>query len=119
MDDKKDEAYYDLGYVLHNIEDMAVPAHTRQDSHFDMPVPEVIQNLLQVKLDKGEPYEKWAESYTKYNPTDLVEELKKDYKPICNSLDGCLEIVAEYSNSNFFSSDTLLDEEYRLPEVSS
>lgn len=117
VDGKNSEAYYNLGYVLHNIEDMAVPAHTRQDSHFDMPVPELVQNLLQIKLDKGEPYEKWAESYTRYNPADLTEKLSNNYKPICNSLDDCLKIIANYSNNDFFSSDTINDEEYELPKV--
>jgi hypothetical protein len=119
VDGKNSEAYYTLGYVLHNIEDMAVPAHTRQDSHFDMPVPEVIQNFLQVKFDKGEPYEKWAESYTRYNPADLTDKLKVNYKPICKSIDDCLKIIANYSNSNFFSSDTILGEDYESPEVNS
>jgi len=117
-DEKNDEAYYDLGYVLHDIEDMAVPAHTRQDSHFDMRIPDIIQEQLPIKFDKGEPYEKWAESYTRYNPTDLVEKLKKNYKPICNSLDDCLKTLAEYSNNSFFSSDTILDDDYESPELS-
>ncbi len=117
VDNKNSEAYYNLGYVLHNIEDMAVPAHTRQDSHFDMQIPDIIQNQLPIKLDKGEPYEKWAESYTRYNPIDLAETLKKDYKPICDSLDNCLRTLAEYSNETFFSSDTIKDEEYNLPKI--
>ena len=113
----KNNAYYNLGHILHLIEDMTVPAHTRQDSHFDMPVPELFK-AVGITPDKGEPYENWAKSYTSQNQgLNLVDRLKENYQPICYSLDDCLTILAQYSNNNFFSSDTILDEEYMLPKA--
>jgi len=115
LEGKKQEAYYSLGYVLHLIEDMAVPAHTRQDTHFDM-APEIFEQILDVKFDKGEPYEKWAEENGDIVPT-LMDDLKKNYQPICNSLESCLIYLANYSNNNFFSQDSILDKEYAKPTV--
>ena len=115
--DDKANAYLNLGHVLHDLEDMSVPAHTRQDSHFDMPVPEIIQEQVGINLDKGEPYEKWAEQYTSQNPTSIADGLKDNYKPICNSLDECIKTLALYSNNNFYSSDSILDDDYLSPKV--
>lgn len=51
--DKK-EAFIALGHLLHLIEDMAVPAHTRDDAH-----PE------------GDPYENWARDFGNVNMVDI------------------------------------------------
>ncbi|MBI2050004.1 MAG: lamin tail domain-containing protein [Candidatus Staskawiczbacteria bacterium] len=119
LDDNKDNAYYNLGHILHLIEDMSVPAHTRQDSHFDMSVPKEFEQLTGITFDKGEPYENWALNYTNQNQDlNLTDNLKNNYQPICSSLDDCLTVVAQYSNNNFFSSDSILDKEYTLPNVS-
>ncbi|TSC95173.1 MAG: parallel beta-helix repeat-containing protein [Parcubacteria group bacterium Licking1014_1] len=114
----KDNAFYNLGHILHLIEDMAVPAHTRQDSHFDMPVPELFEQLTGISFDKGEPYENWAEKYTAENSElNIASKLKKDYTPICDSLDECLISLAKYSNNIFFSNDTIIDKDYKLPII--
>ncbi|MFA5878063.1 MAG: lamin tail domain-containing protein [Candidatus Staskawiczbacteria bacterium] len=111
-----DEAYYSLGYVLHAIEDMAVPAHTRQDTHFDVPVPGVFEQLTGAEFDEGEPYEKWAEQYGNIS-SELIDNLRKDYQPICSSLESCLIYLANYSNNSFFSQDSILDGEYQNPLI--
>lgn len=114
----KNKAYESLGHVLHLVEDMAVPAHTRQDSHFDMPVPEMFEKMLGVSFDNGEPYENWAEKYTAENPgLNIADKLKNNFTPVCDTLDECLISLAKYSNNNFFSQDSILDKDYNLPKV--
>lgn len=113
LNNNEKEAFKSLGYVLHAVEDMAVPAHTRQDSHFDMEVPKAIEDLTGIKFDKGEPYEDWANNNSKVKSMNLAE----NYQPICYSLNDCMNILAQYSNSNFFSSDTILDSEYVFPQI--
>lgn len=118
LDNEKDNAYYNLGYILHLLEDMTVPAHTRQDSHFDVPVPELFEKITGITFDNGEPYENWAKNYISQNKdTSLVDKLKNNYQQICNSLDNCLNVLALYSNNNFFSQDTIFDKEYQLPNI--
>ncbi|MBU2540225.1 lamin tail domain-containing protein [Patescibacteria group bacterium] len=118
LDGNENEAYYSLGYALHLVEDMAVPAHTRQDTHFDMKNFELFEKIFKTKFDKGEPYENWAKQSTEVSD-DIMEYLKNNYQPICDSLEDCLIFLANYSNKNFFSQDSILDEEYKLPVPSS
>ncbi|PIU98601.1 hypothetical protein COS61_00475, partial [Candidatus Wolfebacteria bacterium CG03_land_8_20_14_0_80_40_12] len=48
-DGNLEEAYKTLGYVLHLLEDMSVPDHTRDDTH--------AQEVSAVTGDEGSPYE--------------------------------------------------------------
>jgi len=115
IEGNEQEAYYSLGYVLHLVEDMAVPAHTRQDTHFDM-APDIFEQILDIKLDKGEPYEKWAEENGEISQ-DTIDDLKNNYQSICSSLESCLINLANYSNKDFFSQDSILDKEYFNPVI--
>lgn len=99
--DKK-EAFKSLGHVLHLVEDMAVPAHTRQDTHAD----------IAGSNDPGEPYEKWVGQNT--NLSHLSDLNFQQEKLDCADLNDCFLKVARYSNENFFSEDTILDKNYRL-----
>ena len=76
-------AYQGIGHILHLIQDMAVPAHTRNDPHAG-----------------GDPYENWAEKYGTINPVKL------SFLSV-NNLDQVFDQVANYSNNNFFSKDTV------------
>ncbi len=95
----KKEAYYALGYVLHLLEDMAVPDHTRNDTH-----------------PGDSPYENYAKQYTRDN-LHIIEELRSQQPPILNSLDEYFESVANYSNGYFFSKDTINDPKYNKPKI--
>jgi len=92
-----------LGHVLHLIQDMAVPDNTRNDVH-----PPI--------LNMGSPYEGWASRFTDEN-FQLAEQLiiNKEKQIIFNSLDEYFDSLAKYSNNNFFSKDTIFDEDYKLP----
>lgn len=80
--DKK-EAFIALGHILHLIEDMSVPAHTRIDIHI-----------------KGDSYEEWAKKNVSTNFT--AESIAK-----FESLDEYFNLLASYSNRYFLSADTI------------
>jgi hypothetical protein len=92
----KREALENLGHVLHLLEDMAVPAHTRNDHHLS-----------------GDPYE----AYVAQNLSNNINtnNLKRPY--IFSSLDDYFVNLAIYTNNNFYSKETIgLQSGYKLPE---
>lgn len=96
--DKK-SAYIALGHILHLIEDMTVPEHTRGDTHAGLIV------------DKGSPYENWAKNYTagKIKSLQIAELLKnQSIKPKDFAiLESYFDWNAKYSSENFVSEDTI------------
>jgi endonuclease YncB( thermonuclease family) len=76
-------AYEGIGHIIHLIQDMAVPAHTRNDSH-----PE------------GDPFEKWASKNGKIDQDGLR-------KINITNLDKAFDGLAFYSSKNFYSKDTI------------
>ncbi len=97
----KQEAYYALGHVLHLLEDMAVPEHTRNDTHTPL---------------NESPYENYSARYTRDN-FYIVDEIKNQKQPVFNSLDEYFEYLANYSNNYFFSRDTINDGKYNKPQI--
>lgn len=105
------DAYIALGHIVHLIEDMGVPDHTRNDQH--LPIWEI--------LGGDSPYEDWA----KQNKTRVtLHGLGKDYVnagyPIksFDDLAKYFDFLANYSNRNFFSRDTIENTVYVSPTVS-
>ena len=98
--DKK-EAFSDLGYILHLLEDMSVPEHTRNDTH-----------------PNDSPYENYSQRFTRNN-FHIANDLKKqNFQPVnFNNLDEYFEYVANYSNNYFFSKDTVNDPKYEKPKI--
>lgn len=92
----KEKAYIALGHILHLIEDMAVPAHTRNDAH-----PE------------GDPYENWAEGYAMKNQLNFSNVDVTN----CTNLDQCFHNLALYTNTNFFSKSTISSKKYNFPNI--
>ncbi|MEA2065451.1 MAG: thermonuclease family protein, partial [Patescibacteria group bacterium] len=74
-----------IGHILHLIQDMSVPAHTRNDAH-----------------PNGDPFEEWVEKYGNVN-LEKVNFIKVD------NLDSAFDSLANYSNNNFYSKDTIQD----------
>jgi hypothetical protein len=102
-----------LGQIIHLIEDKAVPAHVRNDAH-----PYYFENYLQQQRDMYEKYTRDAVNdeknrtnkmtplkYTGYSAVDLTTFNTFDTFWI-NSGKG----LAEYTNSNFLSRDTNIDD---------
>ncbi|MDO8604765.1 MAG: right-handed parallel beta-helix repeat-containing protein [bacterium] len=105
-------AFVALGHVVHLIEDMGVPDHTRNDQH--LPVWEA--------LGGDSPYEDW--SALNKNRTSLAG-LGKRYMDagslarVFNDLGAYFDFLANYSNRNFFSRDTIEGSVYAEPVFTS
>ena len=80
------KAFISLGHVLHLLEDMAVPAHTRNDAH-----------------EEGDPYEKWVKENNYKIKVNIANSKLQD----CDSNRQCLKELAQYTNNNFFSKDSI------------
>ena len=111
-DGNQEQAYKTLGYVLHLLEDMSVPDHTRDDTH--------AQELSGITGDEGSPYEQYASQYTRQNikkEFNIIDNLKKDnLSPIRkNLIEDYLISLATYSNKYFFSKDTI--DGYQEPKI--
>lgn len=119
---EKEEAFTALGHILHLLEDLGVPDHSRDDAH-----AAVIGNLTG---DTGSPYESyavmWNEEKTKslMIPENLFKngESSRKYAAIGDD-DGLLELkenfrtMALFSNKYFFSKDTINDPRYQEPKI--
>ena len=97
---KKEEAIFALGHVIHLIEDVSVPDHTRDDPH-----------------PGGSPYENWAAKFTPESPDlDLVRTLNGKQPVVFADLGSYFDGIANYSNNNFYSRNTIgLQSGYSLP----
>lgn len=76
-------AYEGVGHILHLIQDMSVPAHTRDDAH-----------------GEGDPFEEWAKIYGQVDVSQIkfIE---------VNDINQVFDDLAKYSHDNFFSKDTI------------
>lgn len=80
-----ERAFQGIGHMLHLIQDMAVPAHVRNDAH-DPTDPE--------------PYEKWSKEFgnIENQPRGIISTF---------SLKDSLVNLSSYTHDNFFSKDTI------------
>ncbi len=101
-----------LGHILHLLEDMSVPEHTRNDTHAP---------LKETTGDEGSPFEQYL---TKWDlttiqqlsiPETLLRENRKSSQ--LGSIEEYLIRMAEYSNKYFFSKDTINDPKYEFPKI--
>jgi len=101
----KQRAFIAFGHVLHLIEDAGVPDHTRNDPH-----PPV--------LDMGSPYE---HEMDKWNPENFQIArtlfLTREKPAALSDIGSYLDRVANYSNNNFLSRDTISNRVYVKPNV--
>jgi endonuclease YncB( thermonuclease family) len=79
----KKRAYQGIGHILHLIQDMAVPAHTLNDSHA-----------------QGDPYESWAEKNGKINLS------KAEFVPVYD-IGSVFDQLGGFTSKNFFSIDRI------------
>lgn len=97
---EREKSLESLGHVLHLLEDMAVPAHTRNDPH-----------LL------GDSYERWAGQFTP-NSLNISGQLLGWSPKRFFSLEAYFDNLADYSNKNFFSQDTIgIQSGYGYPKI--
>ncbi|MBI3274056.1 MAG: lamin tail domain-containing protein [Candidatus Colwellbacteria bacterium] len=102
-DGEIEKAMFILGHVIHLIEDASVPDHTRNDAH---PHP----------LGDGSPYEEYTEKFTRSTEDKELIPRLSGKKPIDShpALSSYFDVMANYSNNNFYSEDTI-DKIYNLP----
>ncbi|MBU4057838.1 DUF5011 domain-containing protein, partial [Patescibacteria group bacterium] len=98
----KERGLETLGHILHLIEDMSVPAHTRDDQHIN-----------------GDYYETYARKYDVNTINDISEELikNKERQKQFPSLFDFFFSIANYSNNNFFSGNTISNNKYVEPKI--
>src|SRR3989339_793 len=90
-------AFTGIGHILHLIEDMSVPAHTRLDAH-----------------EEGDPFEAWARQNNPNIDAGSIDILRFD------NLSRAFYQLASYSHFNFFSKDTMFyvqDREVRSEKI--
>lgn len=103
--DKEKEAYLSLGHILHLIEDITVPEHTRNDPH------------------PGGNFPSYYENWTRDNSAGLTQDLGKRIfnwgrKPVIYAdLGSYFNNLAGYTNSHFFSPRTINSELYQKPKI--
>lgn len=90
----KQHAYRALGQVLHLIEDMSVPEHTRIDTH--------PQDVFGIYKDAS-PYELYTSRFTATNTSITADGPAIDLP----TLEDYFDQLATYSNNNFYSKDTI------------
>ncbi len=97
----KEKAMFALGHVLHLIEDLGVPDHTRNDSHAG-----------------GSPYEEFTKRFNLNSPDgSLAARVSGRGVIALNNMDGYFNSLATYSNNNFYSLDTIgIQSGYNLPQ---
>ncbi len=102
-----EKAMFTLGHVIHLIEDASVPDHTRNDAH---PHP----------LGDGSPYEEYTEKFTRSTEDKELIPRLSGKKPIDShpTLSSYFDVMANYSNNNFYSKDTI-GVRYNEPKVDS
>ncbi len=118
-----------LGQLMHLVEDMSVPAHTRDDSHpppfwnegYEVWARESINDMSNVSTYLG--YD-GIFSYTPYdNSLFLIPQLfdTDQYKggnPEITTTSSSIGL-AEYTNANFFSDDTINASNFPHPQIDS
>lgn len=102
----KERAFIALGHIVHLLEDMTVPDHTRDDAHLSV-------------QDQASPYEVWTKRFN--SNLGLAKKLaRKNETPITlPTLDAYFEENANYSNKYFFSKDTINSSYFSSPAVTS
>ncbi|MFH0806724.1 MAG: lamin tail domain-containing protein [Candidatus Brennerbacteria bacterium] len=100
---EEEKAIFMLGHVVHLIEDVTVPEHTRNDSH-----------------PGDSPYENWTAQFIPNAPdVTLRSRLGDGYSASFNDLGSVFVQLATFTNNGFYSKDTLgITRTYKLPESS-
>lgn len=122
-DDNFAMTFQGIGKVMHLVEDMSVPAHTRSDKHPSL------------WIIGGDDYERWSKTFIKdiaqivndnpttffeYNDTAfLVSKLFDTNQYIGTNPDITISSksigLSEYTNANFLSFDTIFTDDFSYP----
>ncbi len=103
----RQRAMKSLGHILHLIEDASVPAHTRNDAH-----PPILDSVFHQRSI----YENWAKKFS-LSTIDIASKLEGQEEIKLNSLDEYFDSIANYSNNNFFSRNTINNDIFIEPVI--
>lgn len=99
----KERGLLALGHILHLIEDATVPDHVRDDAH-------------PPAFSFGSPYEAYTSQYTENTIETFTQLVRERVRPVeLSSIGEYFDTVATFTNTNFFSKDTIFDEKYVRP----
>lgn len=96
---EREQALAILGHSLHLLQDMAMPAHTRNDEHVE-----------------GDGYETWIKEQNSLGGQELAWDSALVRPVACDTADHCLRQLAKFTNANFFSVDTIYDKNFPAPK---
>ena len=95
-----------LGHILHLLEDKTVPDHTRNDPH-----PHITELF---SITNASPYEVWTK---KFDRTTINIKTLGEKPTEFDNLAIYFDALANQSNKNFFSEDTILSVKYTNPTI--
>jgi len=100
-----------LGESMHLMADMTVPAHVRNDGHPGQNTrmtSEILGKYVKLGNLKSDPYEDYVNALVvvRYATNPIEERLKKEIED-CTKTRDLFDIVALYTNTKFFSTDTI------------
>lgn len=100
-----------LGESMHLMADMTVPAHVRNDGHpgkTSRAISETIGQYINKANLKSDPYEDYVTAIVvvRHTSDPNEEKLKKDIED-CTKPRDLFDIIALYTNTKFFSTDTI------------
>ncbi|MBI5140201.1 MAG: lamin tail domain-containing protein [Candidatus Vogelbacteria bacterium] len=104
------KAYLALGHIIHLLEDLTVPDHTRNDPHVGDGPAGLYTN--------ESPYESWTDNNKDRNSLKNLAAVlfsEGNQKKVFLTLSDYFDFLANYSNNNFFSKDTINSEIYKRP----
>lgn len=104
----KEQAFLYLGHVVHLVQDMTVPDHTRNDPH----IGEGVWGLF----TGGSSFENWASKNKKRGTINGLADsyIKEGLKPIdFSELLQYFDFLSDYSNKNFFGDDSIANDVYQ------
>jgi PKD repeat protein len=110
-DSERTKAFVALGHILHLIQDMTVPAHVRDDFHWrkEWRKPPIYG-------DKLYSYEYYTENFCTFTPS-MKEKIKLDGMTHFDFISQYIDTLAEYVSYNFFSPNTIGDDDQPDPEI--
>lgn len=96
-----------LGHVMHLVQDMSVPAHTRDDMHFIEPYESYTDNKIKGLNYNQVPFPYWNASISPKSPNAPKQFWDLDSYTGAVAYDGGYIGLSEYTHANFLSKDTI------------
>jgi hypothetical protein len=97
-------AWRSLGEAMHLLADMTVPAHVRNDAH---PVEEPYEEMVTEQM-----VAEYARGVIEPGIFQAIKALEKEETNGLSRAEKLFDLVARYTNQNYFSADTIAGQEF-------